>query len=156
MPTGGESQAEIPLSRFDLLVDVLLSAEEMEGDVGDIADYPAIVAGRAGWDVEERAGAKFVDGAVFHRGGGATGDDEPNVLDVTARRANAGPDVEGPLPTGLIGGATDGHTADANKFKLAFFEDPNFVGFFKTLQNGIKHPSNSWAIRGQRANRKVS
>jgi hypothetical protein len=105
----------------------------MEGDIGDVADYPAIVAGRAGRYVEKGAGAEFVDGAVFHSSGGATGNDQADVLDVAARCAYQGADMERLLPTGLIGGAADGHAADTDEFKFAFSEGANLVGLFKTL-----------------------
>jgi len=65
----------------------MLCAEEVQGDVGRITHHPAIVTGRSGWNVEEHAGAEFVDGAVIHRSRGTTGEHQPNVLDVAARCA---------------------------------------------------------------------
>ena len=49
---------------------------------------------------EEHAGAQFVDGTVFHSGGGAAGKDQADVLHVAARSAYAWTYVEGPLPAG--------------------------------------------------------
>jgi len=52
--------------------------------------------------------------------------------------------MERPLPTGLIGGATDGHAADADELKLSlFFEGPDFVG---VLQNASGTVSSIWLI----------
>jgi hypothetical protein len=116
-----------------LLGGVVLGAEEMERDVGGVTDDPAIVAGRAGGNVEERAGAEFVDGAVVEGGGGAAGEDQADVFDVAARGTNRGADVQGPLPAGLVGGAADGDAADADEFEFSFFEDADFVGGFETL-----------------------
>ncbi len=69
------------------------------------------------------------------------------MLDVAARRAQAGPYVNGPLPSGLVRGAADGHAPDANDFESSFFEHSYLVGLFKTLQNCLKHRHNSLASR---------
>src|SRR6202043_264546 len=69
------------------------------------------------------------------------------MLDVAAQRADARPDVNGPPPSGLVGGAANGHTSDANEFKSSFFKGPHFVGLFKTPQNCLKHLQNSLASR---------
>jgi hypothetical protein len=55
------------------------------------------------------------------------------MFDVAARRTYAGADVHGPLPSGLVRGAADGHASNANEFEFSFFECPHFVGLFKTL-----------------------
>src|SRR5208282_1315197 len=75
----------------------------MQRYVGRITHHPTVVAGRSGWNVEEHAGAEFVVRAVLHRSGGTAGEHHPNMLDVAARRPDAGPDVNGPLPSGLVG-----------------------------------------------------
>ena len=109
----------------------------MQGDVRLVADDPAIVAGR---DVKERAGTEFVDGAVVHCSGGATGKNQPNMLDVAARRSYGWADMRGPFPSRLVSGAADGHIADVNDLELSFLEGANFVRLLKTLQDRI----NGW------------
>src|SRR5450755_4273980 len=117
----------------------------MQRNVGLVTHHPAIVSGRSGWNIKERAGAEFMNctRAILHRRRGATGEHQPNMLDVAARRAHAGADVNGPLPSGLVGGATDGHAADANEFESSFFERAHLVGLFETLQNCLEHWHNS-------------
>src|SRR5277367_4853543 len=100
----------------------------MEGDVGLVANYPAIVAWGAGRDVKEGAGPEFVDGAVVHGGGGAAGDNQADMFDVATGSADDGADVHGPLPAGLVSGAADGHGAEVDEFKFPFFEGADFVG----------------------------
>ena len=107
----------------------------MQRDVGDIADHPTIVPGRAGRNVEECAGTKFVDGAVFHSGSGASGEHQANVLHIASRGAYGRSDMNGPLPFWLIGSATDSQAPDVDKLKFSFFECAYFVGFFKTASS---------------------
>jgi hypothetical protein len=111
----------------------------MERDVRLVSDHPTIVTGRSGWNVKQHPGAEFVNRAVLHRSRGATGDDQPYVLDIAAGRAHAGAHVNRPLPSRLISSATDGHPADVNDFEFSFFECSYFVGLFKPLQNYFKH-----------------
>jgi len=91
------------------------------------------VAGRARRDIEEGAGAEFVNRPILHRRGCAAGKHAANMLDVAARGAYGGPYVIGPLPTALIGCAADGHASDVNDFEFAFFESAHFTGLFNTL-----------------------
>src|SRR5580658_7595436 len=105
----------------------------MQGDVGLVADHPAIVTWGAGRNVEECAGAEFVDGTVVHGGGGTAGEDEADVFDVAARSADGGADVLGPAPTWLVGSAADRHATEADQFEFPFFEGADFVGGFEAL-----------------------
>jgi hypothetical protein len=50
-----------------LFVRVLLRAEKVQGDVWRVTHDPTVVAGRPRRNVEEHAGAEFVDRAVIHR-----------------------------------------------------------------------------------------
>jgi len=59
----------------------------MQRDIGRVTYYPTIVSRRSGRDVEERAGAKVMDCAVFHRGRGTTG--EYQVIEKTNAEAFA-------------------------------------------------------------------
>jgi hypothetical protein len=119
----------------ELFVGVGVSAGEVEGDVGLVADYPAVMTWGAEGNVEQGAGAEFVDGAVVHGGGGAAGKDEADVFDIAAPGAYGGADVLGPLPAGLIGGAADGHGAEVDEFEYSFFEGADFVGGFEAFQD---------------------
>src|SRR5260370_15328363 len=118
----------------------------MQRDVRRIPHHPAIVTGRSGWDVKERAGAEFVDGAVLHRGRGTAGEHQPTMLDVTSRCPHALPDMNGPLPSGLVCCTADGHAPDANQFEFSFFEHSHFVRLLKALQNCLNHRHNSLAF----------
>src|ERR1017187_6001347 len=122
-----------------LLGGVVLRAEEVQRDVRFIAHYPAIVTGRPRWDVEEHAGAEFVDRAIIHGSGGTAREHQANMLNVAARCPYAWPNMKRPLPAGLIGGAADGHAPDANQFELSFFERSNLVWLLETLQDYVHH-----------------
>src|ERR1700691_4803278 len=69
------------------------------------------------------------------------------MLDVAARRADSGTDVNRPFPPGLVGGAAYGHAANMNEFEFSLFERSDFIGFFKTFENCLKHGHNSLANR---------
>jgi len=105
----------------------------MQGDVGLVADYPAIVTRRPGRNVKEGTGAEFVDPAVVHGGSGAAGEDEADVFDVASGGADRGADVGGPFPAGLVGGAADGHATEADDFEFTLFEGADFIGGFEAL-----------------------
>src|SRR5260370_14621331 len=119
----------------------------MQRDVRRIPHHPTVVTGRSGWNIKEHSGAEFVDRAVLHRSRGTSGEHHPNMLDVAARRAHARPDMNGPLPSGLVRGTADGHAPDANQLKFSFFEHSYFVRLLKALQNCLKHLHNSLASR---------
>src|SRR5260221_14470193 len=68
------------------------------------------------------------------------------MLDVAARCSDARPDMNGPLPSGLVRGAADGHAPDANQFEFSFFEHSHFVRLLEALQNCLNHRHNSLAF----------
>src|SRR6266853_5783306 len=116
----------------------------MQGDVWHITYHPTIVTGRSGWNIKEHPSAKFVDRAVLHRSRGTAGEHQPHMLDVAARRTHAGPDVNGPLPSWLVGGAADGHAPDANEFEFPFSNVRTSSGSskrFRTVSSIGKAPS---------------
>src|SRR5271155_580393 len=89
----------------DLFVGVVVGPGKMQRHVRLVADYPAIVARWAGGNVEQGAGAEFVDGAVVHRGGSAAGEDQADVFDIATRGADRGANMHGPAPARFVGGA---------------------------------------------------
>jgi hypothetical protein len=111
----------------------------MKGDIRLIADHPAIVTGGAGRNIKESAGAEFVDAAVVQCSSGATGDHQPNMLDVAARGTDTWSDMNGPSPTRLVRGATNCQVPDSDDFEFSFFEYPYLVGFFKSFQDYFEH-----------------
>lgn len=108
-------------------------AEKMKRNVRLIADNPTIVTGRSRRDVEEHSRTKFVDGAIFHRSGGAAGEHHANMFHVTAGGANAWSDMKGPLPSRLVCRPANRHSADVDDFKLPFFKGAHFVRLFEAL-----------------------
>ena len=64
------------------------------------------MTGRSGRNIKKLAGAEFVDRAIFHGRRRAAGEYKSDVLDVAARRTHSGADVNRPLPSGLVRGAT--------------------------------------------------
>src|SRR5271170_2287401 len=65
-----------------LFVGVAVRPEKMQRDIWFIAQHPTVVTGRSGWNVEEHAGAEYVNSAVLHRGRGRAGEHQPNMLDI--------------------------------------------------------------------------
>jgi hypothetical protein len=118
-----------------LFVGVGFGAGEVDGDVGLVAYYPAVMTWGAGGNVEQGARAEFVDAAVVHGGAGTAGQDQADVFDIAAPGADGGADVLGPLPAGLIGSAADGHGAEVDEFEYSFFEGADFVGGFEAFQD---------------------
>src|SRR4051812_8017025 len=57
------------------------------------------------------------------------------MLHVAARCAHTRADMQRPLPSWLLGGASDSHPANVDNLELPFFESPNLVRFFKALEN---------------------
>ena len=74
------------------------------------------MTGRSGRNIKKLAGAEFVDRAIFHGRRRAAGEYKSDVLDVAARRTHSGADVNRPLPSGLVRGATDGHAKNFSLF----------------------------------------
>jgi hypothetical protein len=117
---------------------VVGGAHHVDGDVGFVADDPAVVAGL---DVEDVAGIHLDDAAIIHCRSGSTGDNHTDVGDIAALLAQGFADVLGPAPTGLIRGAADGHAAEMDEFELAFFEGADFVGVLELLEDNLVHGS---------------
>src|SRR5438045_819470 len=115
----------------------------MERYIGLIADNPAVVPWRTGWNVEQHACAKFVDCTVLHRRSGTAGEHHADMLYVATQRAYAGAHVNRPFPPRFIGGSADGHGPHPNQFEFAFFEGSYFVGLFKALEYRFKHQRDS-------------
>src|ERR1700730_13453279 len=122
---------------FDLLsgmVGVVVRAEKMQGDVGLVADHPAVVS----WsNVEDVSRAHISNGAIVHRSCRPARDDDADMLNRATRRANSRADMERPSPTGFIGRAANRHATYPNNLELALFERPNFVRLLKPLQHQI-------------------
>jgi len=70
---------------FARLPGVVISAEEMKRDVGLVSDDPAVVW--IGGNVKELTSVKRNYSAVVERGRGGPGENQPDVLHVTTRRA---------------------------------------------------------------------
>jgi hypothetical protein len=111
----------------------------MERHVRVIADDPAIVTRRPGWNVKEGTGTEFVNRAVFHRSGGTAGKHQAYMLAVAMRCAYSVSNIDGPPPPRLVRGPTDCHVPDPNDFKSSFFESSYFVRLFKSFQNHFEH-----------------
>src|SRR5712671_6074339 len=123
--------------RFDLLlgtVGVVVRAEKMEGNVGLVADHPAVVSGR---NVEDVSRAHLGDHAVVHRSGCAARDDDAHMLDRAARRAGRRADMQRPPPAWFIGRAANRHAAYPNNLELALLKGPHFIGLLEALHHHI-------------------
>src|SRR5712692_7088724 len=125
----------------------------MQRNVRRITHHPTVVTGGSGWNIKEHAGAEFVDRAVLHRSSGTSGEHHPNMLDVAARCPYARPDMNGPLPSGLVRGTADGHAPDANQLKFSFSNTRTSSGSskrFRTVSSIAITPCESY-MRKRRA-----
>src|SRR5579859_4342165 len=89
---------------------VLLGTHEMEGHIGFISYYPAVV--RRWRNVEQLTGTQLYYGAISECGCGNSRYRQPHVRDRTALLAKLGPHMFGPLPAGLVSRSAYGHAAD--------------------------------------------
>ena len=117
----------------DLLVlCVLCGAHQVDGDVGFIANDPAVMSWR---NVEDVSSFHLYDAAIIHCRNGTPGDHHADVLHHATLRADGLSDMLGPFPARLVGSAADGHAFDVNDFEGSLFEGAHFVGLLKAFQN---------------------
>jgi hypothetical protein len=83
-------------------VGVVARTEEMQGDVGLVADHPAVVSG---CNVEDVPRAHLSDGAIVHCSCRPARDDDADMLDRAARGAACRTDMQRPSPARLVGRA---------------------------------------------------
>jgi hypothetical protein len=50
------------------------------------------------------------------------------MFDIATGFPRGGTDMNGPLPSGLVRGAPDGHAADVHHLEAPLFEFPHFIG----------------------------
>jgi hypothetical protein len=93
--------------------------------------------------MKEHAGAEFVGFSVFYCRSGTAREYQPHMLDVAAQCPEPRSNVNGPLPSRFVRGATDGHTSDVNELELSFFERSYLVRLLKRFRTvssiGIPH-----------------
>jgi hypothetical protein len=128
---------------FQELVGVVVRAEKMQGDVGLVANHPAVVS----WsNVEDVSRAHLSNGAIVHRSCRPARDDDADMLNRATRRANSRTDMERPSPAGFIGRAANRHATYPNNLELALFERSNFVGLLEPLHHYIHVLSHRLAV----------
>ena len=81
---------------------IICGTHKMERHVRVIADDPAMVTRRPGWNVKEGTGTEFVNRAVFHRSGGTAGKHQAYMLAVAMRCAYSVSNIDGPPPPRLV------------------------------------------------------
>src|SRR6267143_1999247 len=103
----------------DLGLGVARCAGQVDGDVGFVADDPAVMAGG---DIEDVARCEVVFPAVAHLDPVSTGNDHAHMLDFAILRACRGTDMGGPLPSRLVDGLPEGHPSDPEQIEVALLE----------------------------------
>ena len=111
--------------RCELRGCVTLAAEDVEGDVGLIADHPAVVSGR---DVEEVASPHHHFASVVHLGHRLTAQYEADMLNLARRLTSHRPDVLRPLPTRLVCRAAERGGPDLVELELALSNVRTLLG----------------------------
>jgi hypothetical protein len=56
----------------------------------------------------------------------------------TSHIADAGADMNGPLPAWFVGGLPDSHGADVNELEPTLLEEAGLVGLVKALQHDVE------------------
>jgi hypothetical protein len=107
----------------------------MKGDVGGTSDYPAIVRRRS--DVENRARQQIEARAIFILDYAMPRQDSAGVRGMTERGAGGRGIVDGPLPAGLIGGATKRDAGYMHDFKSPERKFADFIRPLERLQDGV-------------------
>ena len=83
---------------------IVVDAEEMERDIGFVADHPAVMPRRNGENV---ARTHLDDPAIVHRRRRTAGDDHSDMRDLAGRFAQRSADVRRPFPAGIVGRPAD-------------------------------------------------
>jgi deferrochelatase/peroxidase EfeB len=83
------------------------------------------------------AGLELDDAAVLERGGRRARDHQADVLDLAARLADAGADVQRPLPARLVGGAADRQAADVDDLEAALLHLADLVRRVEAFQYDV-------------------
>src|SRR5215472_8259965 len=129
---------------------VLFCSQQMQGNVGLVTDYPAVMAG---WNIEDITRFHFDYAAIVHGCHRAARNNEANMFDRTRLRACACAqslaNVDRPLPARLVGRAPQSHAANPNDLELALFERAKFVGMLKSLQYDVQQSYSFLAERLQ-------
>jgi len=105
----------------------------MQRDIWLIANHPAVVRYWRNVKKLARSQLKYASTVEGHRR--CAGQHQANMFNITPGCANAWSDVLAPLPTWLVCGATNGHTADMYKLKATFLQNANFVRRFEPLED---------------------
>ena len=110
----------------------------MQGHVGHISNYPAIV--RSGGDVENHARLQIKARSILVLDGAMPGEDSAGMRGMAERCASRWRIVDGPLPAGLIGGSTKLDASRVHDFESAERKFADLVRLFERLQNRVRHP----------------
>src|SRR6266566_5769239 len=89
---------------------IVIGPKEMQRDIWLIANHPAVVRYWRNVKKLARSQLKYASTVEGHRR--RAGQHQANMFNITPGCANAWPDVLAPLPTRLVCGATNGHTAE--------------------------------------------
>src|SRR5215471_1191768 len=116
---------------------VLLGAQEVQRDVGFVADDPRIVGD--GRHVEEVARRQLDDPSVLELDGRRSREDHARVLDRAALGADDRADVFGPLPPRLVRGAPDRLRPEAHEVEAAAGEAAGLVRLLEALEDHLVH-----------------
>jgi hypothetical protein len=99
--------------------------QDVERDVGFVADDPAVVARR---DVEEVAALHQVLGLIVHLGDRLPAEHQADALDLAGGRAHGRRDVLGPAPARLVGRPTQDRRPDAVEVETPLLEVARLAG----------------------------
>ena len=84
----------------------MFRAQKVEGNIGLVTDYPAVVTGP---DVKQISRSHLVVAAVFHSAGRGPGHNYPDVFHFAERRTGRSSNMFRPFPSRLVTRPPDRH-----------------------------------------------
>src|SRR5205809_3663003 len=118
------------------LLRVRIRPQEMERHVGFRPFHPAVVSGG---DVEQVARPERKRLAVVHDDAAPPRHHEPDVLHLAGLRSDTGGHVRGPLPAGVVAGASHHEVSDLHHLERSFFEAARFVWAVEAPEDRVFH-----------------
>jgi hypothetical protein len=111
----------------------VVGSKKVEGDVWLRADNPTVMWYRR--NVKQIACSQLEYCTIVERGRRSARQDKTDMLHLAARGTHARSDVFAPLPSRLVGGASNSHSPDAHQLEAPLLQHANFIRRFEALED---------------------